>query len=193
MSVRIDQLSAEHHHDGFAISSPSPRLSWRFGSTTIRGWQQASYELRITRNHADELYQVDSPDSLLVPWPAAPLSSRETAHVAVRATGSDGSHTNWAGLDLEAALLDRDDWVAQLISGPAQDSHSPKKPLRLRKTFRYYGGRGRLYITAHGIYQIEINGRIVGDQVLAPAGNPTNIVCIIKSTTSPIICHREKT
>lgn len=32
MPIEIAQLSVEHHHSGFGISNPSPRLSWRFPS-----------------------------------------------------------------------------------------------------------------------------------------------------------------
>ena len=168
MTVCIAQLSAEHHHDGFGIFVPSPRLSWRFKSTNVKGWKQASYELWINRSGNEESYRINSAESLLVPWPSFPLSSRERADVQVRATGNDGSQTNWASLTIEAALLDRNDWVARLISRPPQDRDQPKRPFRLRKAFSYQGGSARLYATAHGIYQVEINGKIVGDQLLAP-------------------------
>lgn len=174
MAVCIAQLSAEHHHDGFGISVPSPRLSWRFASTTLKGWKQASYEVRINRSGKEESYRVDSSESLLVPWPSTPLASREIADVQVRATGNDGSETNWATLTIEAALLDRSDWTARLISCPPQDRDQPKRPFRLRKTFSYTGGSGRLYATAHGIYQVEINGRVVGDQLLSPGWQSYN-------------------
>lgn len=168
MAVLIAELRAEHHHDGFGIFSRSPRLSWHFESTTVKGWEQASYELRINRSGNEESYKVDSTEPVLVPWPSSPLSSRERAEVQVRATGKDGSRTNWATLTIEAALLNRNDWVARLISQPPQDRNQPKRPFRLRKAFSYEGGSSRLYATAHGIYHVEINGKVVGDQVLAP-------------------------
>ncbi|KAF5012493.1 hypothetical protein FDECE_1446 [Fusarium decemcellulare] len=168
MAVQIAQLTAEHHHDGFAISAPSPRLSWRFNSSPTKGWEQASYEVKILRGDNQESYRVETRESVLVPWPSRPLTSREIAHVQVRAIGKDGLPTNWASLTLEAALLERSDWKAKLISGPPQEKDQPKQPFRLRKTFSYKGGRARLYATAHGVYQVEINGTVVGDQVLTP-------------------------
>ncbi|KAB5559702.1 bacterial alpha-L-rhamnosidase-domain-containing protein [Coniochaeta sp. 2T2.1] len=169
MSVSIDRVTAEHHHDGFGISSSTPRLSWRFGPTIARGWQQAFYEIRVSRHGKEEQYQVISTESLLVPWPSSPLSSREVVIVSVRATGIDGSQTNWQTAKLEAALLKRTDWVAALISGPSQDKDLPKAPFRLRKRFNFDGGTScRLYSTAHGLYNVEINGKVVGNQVLAP-------------------------
>ncbi|EKG12546.1 Bacterial alpha-L-rhamnosidase [Macrophomina phaseolina MS6] len=170
MTVQIAQLRAEHHHDGFGISTGSPRLSWRFASTAVKGWRQASYDLVIARGNNKEAYHVDSAENVLVPWPSAALSSRETAYIKVRATGKDGSETGWASLTIEAALLQRSDWIAKLISGPPQPKDEPKSPFRLRKTFGLSKNVGvaRLYATAHGLYQVQINGKVVGDEVLAP-------------------------
>lgn len=170
-SVKIAQVSAEHHHNGFGISHPSPRLSWRFESTSIKGWTQKSYDITIARkDQKEENYHIESSDSVLVPWPSSPLTSREIAHVKVRANGHDGSQTGWAALRIEAAYLKPSDWTAKLISAPPQSDNAPKRPFRLRKTFHCSGKAtfGRLYATAHGLYQVEVNGHVVGDQVLAP-------------------------
>lgn len=110
-----------------------------------------------------------------MPWPTSPLSSREAVNVKVCATGKDGSRTNWASITIEAALLERSDWVARLISGPLQDRDKPKRPFRVRKSFSCSaGGSARLYATAHGIYQVEVNGRVVGDELLAPGWQSYN-------------------
>jgi alpha-L-rhamnosidase len=169
MSVSIAKVSIEHHHDGFGIFRPSPRLSWRFNSTAQRNWTQASYDISIQRKGEEEIYHVDSEESVLVPWPSTPLSSREIANIRIRSNGKDGLTTEWATLTVEAALLERSDWTAKLISAPRQTSEGAKHPFRLRKTFTStQKGRSRLYATAHGLYQVEINGKTVGDQVLAP-------------------------
>ncbi|CRK42527.1 hypothetical protein BN1723_005333, partial [Verticillium longisporum] len=168
MAISIAQVIAEHHHDGFGLFTTTPRLSWRFNATTVRDWKQASYDMRISRNGQDESYHVVSPESILVPWPSSSLASRERASVKVRATGRDGQSTDWASLSVEVALLYRSDWSAELISGPPPGP-GPKRPFRLRRTFRRTGtGPARLYATAHGVYEVEINGRRVGDHLLAP-------------------------
>ncbi|KAH7169892.1 bacterial alpha-L-rhamnosidase-domain-containing protein [Dactylonectria macrodidyma] len=174
MALSIAQLSVEHHHSGFAIFTPAPRLSWRFGSTTIKNWKQASYDIVIFRNGSEETYHVDSPESILVPWPASPLSSRERVTIRVRATGIDGSSTEWADLNVEVGLLDRVQWSAKLVGLPGKGPES-KKPFLLRKDFKYSGsGIARLYATAHGVYMVEINGKTVGDEILAPGWQAYN-------------------
>jgi alpha-L-rhamnosidase len=89
--------------------------------------------------------------------------------VKVRVTGDDGLQSEWAELTVEAALLERSDWVGSLIGGPDHRLNTPKRPFRLRKSFSCQtAGSARLYATAHGIYQVEINGRIIGDELLTP-------------------------
>lgn len=169
MSVSIAQISAEHHYDGFGIFTLSPRLSWRFNPTTLKGWQQASYDIEILRNGKEESYHVESSESVLVPWPSSLLSSREIVNIKVRSNGKDGSTTAWASFTVEVALLERSDWKAKLISCPPQSNDEPKRPFRLRKSFICsQASPARLYATAHGLYQIEVNGKVVGDHVLAP-------------------------
>ncbi|KAK6911037.1 hypothetical protein I203_105072 [Kwoniella mangroviensis CBS 8507] len=172
MSVHIEAVQAEHHQSGFGIAHSSPRLSWRFASTDLKDWKQVSYEIVITREGGkEEQYKVESSGSILVPWPSQPLSSREIVNVKVRSTGNDGKTTNWSEIRIEAAFLDRKEWKANLISGPAQeDKDKPKKPFRLRKKFDVseLSKKGRLYATAHGLYEVTINGKVVGDRVLTP-------------------------
>ncbi|KAK5172684.1 uncharacterized protein LTR77_002804 [Saxophila tyrrhenica] len=57
-----------------------------------------------------------------------------------------------------------------MISGPRQSNDESKKPFRLRKSFHLskLGATARLYASAYGIYEVEINGYRVGDHVLAP-------------------------
>ncbi|WWC90341.1 uncharacterized protein L201_005274 [Kwoniella dendrophila CBS 6074] len=175
MSVQIEAVQAEHHESGFAIAHPSPRLSWRFGSTDIEDWKQISYEIIVQRegNDDEEQYHVDSEQSVLVPWPSKPLSSREIVKVKIRSEGNNHEYTNWSEITLEAAFLDRKEWKANLISGPElskEEKDKPKKPFRLRKSFNIENvpKKARLYATAHGIYEVTINGKKVGDQVLSP-------------------------
>ena len=167
--VLIKRLSVEHHHDAFGIFHREPRLSWSFDSTSVKGWQQTHYDVAISRNGKDESYRIRSPQSVLVPWPSSPLSSREIVRIRVRATGTGGLTTDWSSLTAEVALLERDDWKGNLISGPRQAADRPKRPIRLRKVFTVERvGRVRFYATAHGIYNVEVNGQPAGDQVLAP-------------------------
>jgi alpha-L-rhamnosidase len=56
MSVQIAQVTAEHHESGFALDTPSPRLSWRFKETEAADWVQIGYEIQVKREQGEEVY-----------------------------------------------------------------------------------------------------------------------------------------
>ncbi|MEU5046702.1 family 78 glycoside hydrolase catalytic domain [Streptomyces griseorubiginosus] len=158
--------TAEHHREPFGIGESSPRLSWK--TTAPAGWTQHAYQIEATR--ADGTYRTDwvtSPDSVLVPWPLPPLSSREACAIRVRVRGADQVAGDWSPpLHIETGLLAPGGWTARAVSPRGSD----RRPPLLRKEFTAAADieRARLYVTAHGLYEIEINGRRVGDQALAP-------------------------
>ena len=117
---------------------------------------------------------MDAADSVLVPWPFAPLGSAErvTVRVAVR---TDLGESPWSEpLTVETGLLDggglgRRAWVA-----PAEDDVPPagqRPAYELRGSVVTAGrpvARARLYATAHGLYEVFLGGVRVGDLELTP-------------------------
>ncbi len=170
-SVTLSAPTAEHRSDGLGIGAAGPRLSWVIESAP-HDWLQDAYELEIRPESGPirTTGRIDSGESVLVPWPddVPPLSSREARTVRVRVWGGDGSHSEWSpALALEAGLLSPDDFIAEMIT-PAVPELT--RPALLRTSFDLPAPvvRARLYITAHGLYEAEINGTRVGDEVLAP-------------------------
>ena len=170
---RISRLTAEHRPEALGIGVATPRLTW-CAETDIPGWTQAAFELRITATDGTESSTgvVDSGESVLVPWPASPLDSRERRTVQVRVVGHDGSESPWSEpLTVEAGLLEADDWRATFV-GPAwdEDLETPQPCPYLRRSFAVQAPAtwARLYVTALGVYELELNGHRVGDDVLAP-------------------------
>ncbi|MEV0621395.1 family 78 glycoside hydrolase catalytic domain [Nonomuraea sp. NPDC050404] len=151
----------EHHRDPLGIGEPEPRLSW----TVTTGSQQTAYEIELSDGTTTG--RVESTDSVLVPWPGAPLTSRERRGARVRVHGGDWSPWSY----VEAGLLEPADWRASAAAPPLELLGVPDGPaLLLRRDFTVRGPitKARLYVTAHGTYEAEINGRVVGDDVLAP-------------------------
>lgn len=152
MAVTISSVQVEHHESGFGIGVAKPRISWRFtAEDSVRDWTQIAYELILRVNDGQEdTYTVESPQSVLVPWPGAELASRTRVKVTVRAKGGDGVWTEPRSLDFEVALLHREDWSASTIAGPVQPREEPKRPVRFRGTVMYSGtGRARYVATLH--------------------------------------------
>ncbi|WVQ83749.1 hypothetical protein IAT38_005893 [Cryptococcus sp. DSM 104549] len=168
MPVFITRVQVEHRLDSLGVGEPRPRLSWRFEGDS-QNWAQVAYEIIIRRAGGEEVHRVDSSESVLVPWPSSPLGSRERAEVVVTSFGSDGTSCS-SSLVLEAALISRSDWVAKPITCESQAPDQPKRPFRLRRSFNLPSAftTARLYITALGVYEAEINGKPVSGDVLSP-------------------------
>ena len=173
MSVSISQLSFEHHRSALGIAETEPRISWRFAGGA-KDWEHSSYDIEITRGDTTSSHSADTSDSVYISWPEEPLVSREHASVRARAHGQDGQEsTPWSDwVTVETGLLSEEDWQGALTIAAERETEKgePKRPVYFRKDFSVDGAvqSARLYITALGIYEAEINGERVGDLVLAP-------------------------
>ncbi|KAI0883065.1 glycoside hydrolase family 78 protein [Annulohypoxylon maeteangense] len=172
-AVTVSQVSFEHHREALGIGEANPRISWRFEGS-FPNWTQSGYSLELSRQSEVQLFHYNSSDSILVPWPTVSLSSAESATVRVRAYGEgDQPDTPWSDpFNVETGLLTQEDWSnATIIAADKEtEQNAPHQPVLLRKEFSVGGGiqKARLYITAQGIYDAWINGKRVGDHVLAP-------------------------
>ncbi len=178
------ELRFEHRRDALGIGTAKPRLSW-IVATAAAGWHQAGYEIEAYGPDGelrDQSGRIMSGESVLVPWPFAPLASRERRTIRVRAWGqrSEGAEqpTAWSSpTPVEAGLLHAGDWSARFVT-PDWDVDPTKaqpSPL-LRREFTVRAGiaQARLYITALGVYEAQINGKIVGDHALDPGWTSYN-------------------
>jgi alpha-L-rhamnosidase len=162
----------EHRTDEdpvLGVGTATPRLSW-IVPWADAGFVQETYEIELTRpGGASEVVRVASREQVLVPWPAAPLTSRESVRVRVRVGGA-GMRSAWSDpATVEAGLLRPEDWTARFISPRELGKLGAPAPV-LRSAFDLPGGvvKARLYATGHGLYEAWLNGQRVGDQVLAP-------------------------
>ncbi|WP_329348988.1 MULTISPECIES: family 78 glycoside hydrolase catalytic domain [unclassified Streptomyces] len=161
----------EHRTDAspvLGMGACTPRLSWTVAQAD-EGYEQTAYEVEVTRDGNCERYQVDSNEQVLVPWPAEPLASRESAEVRVRVAHKE-EWSEWGQpAVVEAGLLDVSDWTAAFVSPTGVgDLHSPAPVLSGLLEVPSEVVKARLYATAHGLYVATLNGRRVGDLVLTP-------------------------
>jgi alpha-L-rhamnosidase len=172
--LRVEPPRFEHHREPVGIGERTPRLSW----TTVTGlpdWLQRAYEIELCDADGVITYAtgiVETGSSVLVPWPGVPLESRRRRGARVRVHGRDGSSSDWSPWAwVEAGLLEPGEWRAGAAAPPLELLGAPDGPaVHLRREFavRASIARARLYVTAHGLYEVEINGSVVGDDVLAP-------------------------
>ncbi len=151
--------------------NPQPELSWQI-ETNDNTAVQLAYEIKLDGESTATTGRVLGPASINVGWPFPPLASRQRATVRVRVWGTNGEPSGWSEpLVVEGGLYGATDWTAQLV-GPTDDL-DPTRPgpaFMLRRDFHVDAKpvRARLHITSHGIFDAEINGAPVGDDVLAP-------------------------
>jgi alpha-L-rhamnosidase len=170
----VREVRFEHLTDALGIGTATPRLSWTVQASTA-GWRQAAYEVQARGSHGSlwgDTGHVESDESVLVPWPFEPITSRQQLAVRIRAWGLDGRPTGWSpDAVVEAGLLSAADWSARFVT-PDWDEDpttAPPCPLLRRKIdVRADVRRARLYVTALGVYEAYIDDRQVGDHVLAP-------------------------
>ncbi|KAJ3961400.1 hypothetical protein N0V92_001896 [Colletotrichum tropicale] len=183
MAVSISRVSFEHHPIALGIGEDKPRISWRFDGLQPN-WTQNAYQIEVQRQGSSSIHGVESPDSLLVPWPQSPLASAEKAAVRVQAFGGVGNlSTPWSDwVSVETGLLSQNDWsnAVPIAADRETEVDGPKRPIYFRKSFSLGNATrskiksARLYITALGLYEAEINGRRVGDHVMAPGWTSYN-------------------
>ena len=169
LKVRI-----EHLRDAFGIGTHQPRLSWIVEAES-QGWLQSAYEIEVhdvDGKLRESSERIESDRSVLVAWPFMPLTSRERLTVRVRVWDMDGQASAWSEpIPIEIGLLQTADWTARFITPDREEDVSRPQPApMLRREFELRAGirSARLYITSLGLYEAEINGKVVGDHVFSP-------------------------
>jgi alpha-L-rhamnosidase len=172
--LTVMPVTVEHHREPIGIGETTPRLSW-VSRTDGADWRQAAYELEIepVEGAAWSSGRIDTVESVLVPWGAPPLTSRERRAVRVRVWAEGTTEPSaWSeDVVVEAGLLEPSDWTAQLAQPLLPEPGGMGEPvalLRCEFTLHQPAVRARLYATAQGLYEAEIDGAVVGDQLLAP-------------------------
>ena len=176
------------------IWTPHPRFSWRIDAGAATGVLQTAYEIEI-RSAGDGTTwssgRVESRDLALVE--AIGFTARSatayTWRVRLWVVG-EPQPTAWTDSTFETSLLADDEWVAGWIEpqqedvrpdgapdfrsltttrlGPPEDRLLPAPYVRQRLRLEGTPVTARLYATAHGIYEGEINGRAISDELFAP-------------------------
>jgi alpha-L-rhamnosidase len=169
--VAVTAPRFEHLREPLGIGVASPRLSWKLAAPA--GFEQSAYQVEATRDGVRvETEPVASAEQVLVDWPFAPLVSREAAAVRVRVQDRDGGWSPWSdAATVEAGLLEPADWTAVPVGGAwEEDPEAERRPSLVRREFPLPEDvvSARLYVTAHGLAEVEINGSRIGADALAP-------------------------
>jgi len=183
--VKVERLLTEDLVDPISIDALSPRFSWLLNGGDRRGVMQTAYEIRIgidplvkTNKHLVwGSKKVLSDQSSYIDYKGEPLISGHRYTWQVRVWDNTGKASEWsAPAYFKMGMLTVADWKAQWITpGFVEDSIMRPSPI-FRKGFSLTKKiqSATAYITAHGLYEAEINGRRVGDAYLTPGWTSYN-------------------
>lgn len=165
-------LRTEYLQNPLGLGVRAPRFSWQ-----LPAGMQSAFQISV-KSDGDSLWdsgRVTSSQSLHVPYSGRPLQARQRCTWKVRVWDGDGSTSLWSdSASFELGLLDPVDWRAKWIGAAEMESDSDvgSSPSPwFRRTFRLTSRpkAARAYVCGLGFFELYLNGRKVGNDVLAPA------------------------
>ena len=144
---------------------------------------QESAELEWYSGDEVAVENVQGNSSVLVDWPFPSLEAGAGGTLRVRVTGGDGGTGPWSSpISVRAGFLSPGQWRAGFIELASPTRRA--EPFLTRSEFEVRDGlvSATLYATAQGVYQAELNGAAVDEQILKPGWTPYNARLIHEST-----------
>ena len=179
-TLSVGDLKTEYRINPVGIDVEAPRFSWVIQSDQ-RNTRQSAYRIQIAEARPDfesgnrlirDTEDVESGKSVHKVYRGPELKAGQRYYWRVKVWDNHGQESAWSEPAFwETGLLNEYNWQATWIEPDIEEdvSTSPPAPM-LRRAFQLDGDieRARAYVTSHGVYEMEINGVRVGEQVLSP-------------------------
>ncbi len=184
LQINVTDLRTERLVNPMSIDTPTPRLGWRI-ETNTNDVKQTCYRLIVSSTPEKaqaldgDLWEsiVDTDQSQWISYQGKPLRSNTRCYWRVKVSTNKGD-SDWSDVAMwNVGLLYEADWQGRWIgldrkmSWDEETEHSRLSARYLRKEFDLdkQVAKATLYICGLGMYEAFINGKRIGDQVLAPA------------------------
>ena len=163
------RLRCEYLEDPIGIDVCYPRFYWNCEG----GKRQVAYQIICTSDGKTiwDSGKVESSSMTHIVYNGEPLQSRQRVYWQVNLWDENGLKGISNQAFFEMGLMEQSDWKANWMSGNyiiQKGVRYPvdyfKKEFKVKKNLR----KARLYATACGIYEVQFNGKRVGNFVLAP-------------------------
>ncbi|MBN2632972.1 MAG: family 78 glycoside hydrolase catalytic domain [Bacteroidales bacterium] len=175
-SVIVTDQTTEYKTNPVGIDVLQPRMSWKISGTGY-DIMQSAYSIRVATSARFssssiiwETGKIMSDESVFVPYEGPALKSGQRCYWQVRVWDNKGKASKWSPTAFwEMGLLSPADWKAGWIEMEEDTNRYAPAP-HFRKEFSVSKpvARAVAYVTSHGFYELHLNGKKVGDQVLTP-------------------------
>jgi alpha-L-rhamnosidase len=170
----LKDLTVDHKTNPIGIDNKQPRFSWKIKGSG-NNLMQTAYLLKVA---SDEKFssivwqssKIETGESILQTYRGPELKSGQRYFWQVKIWDNKGNESKWSQPAYwEMGLLSPSEWKAKWIEmGNDTLRYSPSTLVRKEFPLTRSISSARLYVTSHGFYELEINGKKVGDQVLTP-------------------------
>ena len=184
VSLKITNLKLESKETPLGVDISDPRFSWNLESKQ-RGIHQKAYQILVATSDKfddDNLIvwdskKVSSDSSIQIYYEGKTLVSNKKYYWKIYVWDQNGGMHTSSPTFWTTGLFQESDWKAKWIGlDKAVGNDAPDAPRRilsarmLRKEFNLNKEikNATVFISGLGLYELSINGKIIGDQVLAP-------------------------
>ncbi len=181
--VSVGNLTVENGTDPVGLDVAQPRLGWQL-SAPQRNVVQSAYELRVAGDAGTlakgkgvwNTGKVASDQSTNVIYKGDALQSGTRYYWQVRVWDNSGKASAWsAPAYWQTALMQASDWKAGwIVPGFTEDTLRASPLFRREFSSTKKIRSATAYITAHGMYEAQINGKRVGDAYFTPGWTSYN-------------------
>ncbi|CAM3544017.1 MULTISPECIES: alpha-L-rhamnosidase [Saccharibacillus] len=179
-STRVTELRCEYLQDPLGLTVRRPRLGWKLLADR-RNVMQSAYHIQVSADDPSfaeeglvwDSGQVDSDESVHVPYAGEALVSVTRYLYRVRIWDEQGEESPWSETACwETGLLDAAEWRARWITPAAEAiDAAAQAAFYMRGQFEMNGSKVRratVFATALGLYELELDGRRIGDSLFTP-------------------------
>ncbi len=171
--LEVQDLRTEYQKNPIGIDVNHPRISWKLTSNN-RNVMQTSYRIQIALDDSFEnilwdSQRVTSDQSNFITLNEITLTSRTRYYYRVKVTDNHENDSEWSNVNyFEMGLLAKEDWIADWITAPQKWNGKPSPKLMNKFSLEGSVKKARVYATALGLYELQLNGSRVGDDYFTP-------------------------
>lgn len=167
--MRLYDFRTEYRENPIGLTEKAPRFSWKIESDE-KDTVQTSYEIKVTDENGKLVWDSGkkvSDQSVLILYEGEALADETFYTVEVTVADNHGNVESMEG-SFETGIFDNTVFKAKMITSDFPEEETAC--LVFGKTFAIDKKvkKARLYATAHGVYEVTLNGQTVGDYRMAP-------------------------